>query len=256
MAPLTEIENLAAQLMAKEGFAKALALVEAQLFAAMATENPALLTQPVSSAAVIRARNLANTAARTLTEQLSKSQLSAMGDVIADGLIAGKRPGDLYNKLDQVKSLDSVRARRYLKLQEKLEDSGMSSAQIEKTLEREYQRLLKERRKTIARTEGRYATSEARRASADERQNKWKAWITSRDEKVSDICAGNEADGVIPIDKAFSSGAMQTPGHPNCRCTVAYYPDSKKVLDIVERRQKNRIEKTRKAREGEADDAE
>jgi hypothetical protein len=222
------------------------------MYATIAAGDPAGLTGEVSQIATAKARRLAEDAARSLAEQIAKADLNSMGETIARGLEAGKRPKDLYNQLQEVKGLDSNRAKTYENLKEKLENSDLSDAEIEKRLEREYQRLLQERRKTIAQTEGRVATSEARRVEAENRGAKWKRWVTSQDDRVSEICVGNEADGVIPIDRPFSSGAQQTPGHPNCRCSVSYVK-SDKAKDSAELRQQQRIEETKTRKEAKND---
>ena len=61
-----------------------------------------------------------------------------------------------------------------------------------------------------------------RREIAKGRGQKYKRWITAGDELVSDMDEANEAEGWIPIDESFSSGDLQPPSHPNCRCTVTY----------------------------------
>jgi hypothetical protein len=252
---LTEVEQLAAELLAKKEFSAALAVLSEHIYAAAVQENPALLSMPVSAEAVKRARALADHAARSLTEQLAQSELSAMGDTIARALEEGKRPRDIYAQLEEVKSLDRNRARQYEKYKRELEETGMSPQKIEQALQKEYDRLLTERRKTIAQTEGRDATSTARMASAESRGDKFKVWVTQSDDRVSDVCAGNEAAGVIPIAQAFPSGHQHTPGHPNCRCTVAYLPDNERALKIAERRQNEYIEQTKQQREKEKEDA-
>jgi hypothetical protein len=49
---------------------------------------------------------------------------------------------------------------------------------------------------------------------------KW--WSTMEDERVSELCLGNAADGEIPLDEPHSSGDMHPLGHPACRCTENY----------------------------------
>jgi hypothetical protein len=49
-----------------------------------------------------------------------------------------------------------------------------------------------------------------------------KMWTTSHDDRVSDGCAANEADGWIPIDQAHSSGDQEPPRFPGCRCYEQY----------------------------------
>ena len=48
-----------------------------------------------------------------------------------------------------------------------------------------------------------------------------KEWITAGDANVSDECEANEAEGVIPVNQAFSGGVMAPPQHPDCRCVVS-----------------------------------
>lgn len=47
-----------------------------------------------------------------------------------------------------------------------------------------------------------------------------KAWLTTKDSRVSAVCRGNEAQGWIPIDDAFSSGHDRPLGHVACRCSL------------------------------------
>jgi SPP1 gp7 family putative phage head morphogenesis protein len=47
-----------------------------------------------------------------------------------------------------------------------------------------------------------------------------KQWFASGEEGVCDECEGNEADGEIAYDDAFSSGDEMEPAHPACRCVV------------------------------------
>lgn len=49
-----------------------------------------------------------------------------------------------------------------------------------------------------------------------------KQWLDVGDRRVDPICAGNAAEGWIPIDQAFGSGHQQPTAHPGCRCTVQY----------------------------------
>lgn len=244
---LTEIKELAASLKSKEMYALALRELEDALYGAMAAN----ITGVMSPAATATARNLANTAASSLTDQLTQTQLRSMGDTIARALEQGKRPLDIARELKEVRALDSNRAKRYLKIQDYLEQSGLSDDHLKKTLDREYERLLSDRRKTIARTEGRTATSAARRVEANERKYPFKLWATSQDGRVSDLCEANAAAGIIPTEQAFPSGDQHTPGHPDCRCNVAYLPDHTKVKRNAEIRNKRAQERTRKSKAGE-----
>lgn len=246
---LSEAERIAAEMAAEAMYQQALAALEEAMLEAIIASDPALYMGTVSETAIARARDLARQAAESLTRQLTESQLNAMGEIIAQGLADGKRPVDLYNQLQQVTGLDSNRAKQYLALQERLNMSDMTDEQIQAILDREYERLLQERRKTIAQTEGKNATSAAREAAAEERGDKWKRSITAGDERVSDVCADNEAAGVIPIDEEFPSGHMTTPFHPNCRCTISY-GQSDKWREVAQKRADDAAAATAAAKEG------
>ena len=222
-----DYDALTSQIMAKREYAAAVEKIADILAAARANRDTSQLTRAASRVALARARRLAETAAKSLAKDLTKAELKKIGETIADAIRDGKRPRDIYNKLQEVQSLDSNRAKTLANMEKKLDKAGVDEATKEKLLAKEKQRLLQERRKTIAQTEGRYATSEARRAEADDRKDEFKRWITAADERLCEECDGNENDGIIPIDEAFSSGHMQSPAHPNCRCTVAYIPGGK-----------------------------
>lgn len=48
-----------------------------------------------------------------------------------------------------------------------------------------------------------------------------KHWIVTGGE-ICEICLGNEAQGWIPIDQAWSGGVMEPLQHPSCRCAAGY----------------------------------
>jgi len=236
MNVLSEAEQLEAQVMDEEMFDEAVKKI-----------GEAMASATVAGDAASRARRLAETAAKSLAQDLTKAELKKIGETIAQAMIDGKRPLDIYNKLQEVKSLDSNRAKTYDNLKKKLEKSGLSPDAQKKLLDKEYQRLLQERRKVIAQTEGRYATSEARALEAEARGDEYKVWYIQGDERTCDICSGNEADGVIPIKHTFRSGHDHTPAHPACRCSVSYIRDGR-PREIAERRSAERIARTKELR--------
>ena len=81
--------------------------------------------------------------------------------------------------------------------------------------------MSRHRSELIARTETADALSQASLNAMEDMGIEGKQWITVGDEKVSDECLGNEADGVIPVGQAFSGGAMAPPQHPDCRCALS-----------------------------------
>jgi len=76
----------------------------------------------------------------------------------------------------------------------------------------------KGRAEVIARTETCDALEQAFMDRADELGYDAKEWVTF---DPCDICAGNEEEGVVPLDHVYSSGHVRPPAHPNCRCALA-----------------------------------
>lgn len=48
------------------------------------------------------------------------------------------------------------------------------------------------------------------------------SWLTAGDDRVSEQCAANEAQGWIPLAQSFESGHTQPPRFPGCRCSALY----------------------------------
>ena len=80
---------------------------------------------------------------------------------------------------------------------------------------------LASRAELIARTETAKALGQSSLDNMKSMGINGKEWITSGDDRVSDACLANEAEGVIPVDREFSGGVMTVPQHPDCRCVVA-----------------------------------
>lgn len=81
--------------------------------------------------------------------------------------------------------------------------------------------MSKHRSELIARTETANALSQASLDTMDDMGIDGKEWVTAGDDRVSEECLGNEAEGVIPVGQSFSSGVMAPPEHPDCRCTIS-----------------------------------
>ena len=81
--------------------------------------------------------------------------------------------------------------------------------------------MSRHRSELIARTETADALSQAGLNSMKDMGIEGKEWVTVGDDRVSDECLGNEAQGVIPVGQAFSGGVMAPPQYPDCRCALA-----------------------------------
>jgi len=81
-----------------------------------------------------------------------------------------------------------------------------------------------DRATTIAQTEVAMANGAGKGAGWAEAQADGlvitKSWQTSNDGDTCDECLGNEAEGDIPLDQAFSSGDDFEPAHPRCSCVT------------------------------------
>jgi len=71
------------------------------------------------------------------------------------------------------------------------------------------------RSQLIARTETANALSTASLDRMNDMGIDGKEWVTAGDDRVSDECLGNEAEGVIPVNQSFSGGVMGPPQHPD-----------------------------------------
>jgi len=81
--------------------------------------------------------------------------------------------------------------------------------------------MTKYRSQLIARTETAGALSKGSIDRMEDMGVTGKEWVTVGDDKVSDECLGNEAEGAVPIDHVFSGGVLNPPQHPDCRCSLA-----------------------------------
>lgn len=172
--------------------------------------------------ALAAATALATRQARKIAADLTKAELAKIAKKVRENIEAGNAFDKLYGLLSEITGLDKNRAATLAKYKASLEKAGISGAELVEKTERMREKLLRDRRKTIAQTEQRMATENGKAQLANARGSKYKRWITAQDDLVSDMDESNQAQGWINIDEAFSSGDDQPPSHPNCRCTVVY----------------------------------
>lgn len=196
--------------------------VEGALEDALAEQLAASLQGPVSSEALAIARDAADRQASAITGNLARAELNSIAQKVAENIEAGKSGIDLGRQLTEISELDVNRVRQLKNYEALLKDQGNTPRQIKAKSASMKRKLVRERRRTIAVTEQRFATSGANRIIAEDRGQQFKRWITVGDSKVSDMDERNQAEGWVGIDKTFSSGDQFPPSHPNCRCTVAY----------------------------------
>jgi len=91
---------------------------------------------------------------------------------------------------------------------------------LAKDLRTEFGDMQKYRSAMIARTETADALSQASLDTMKDMGIEGKEWVWHGSGDC-DICRDNDAEGVIPVGQAFSSGDMAPPAHPNCECALA-----------------------------------
>lgn len=96
-----------------------------------------------------------------------------------------------------------------------------TDAELAKIL-RECHAFSEPRAELIARTEVKNALGRGALEGAKAVGMKSKRWLVSNDENTCGPCNANAAQGWIPIDKPFVSGAMAPGQHPRCQCDTAY----------------------------------
>ena len=98
-------------------------------------------------------------------------------------------------------------------------EQGQSLQTLQKNLRTGFG-FSRSRAEMIARTETANAQTKGSLASYQSQGTEGKEWLTSGDERVCEICLGNEGDGPIPVGSPFSSGDMGPAAHPRDRCTL------------------------------------
>jgi len=104
-------------------------------------------------------------------------------------------------------------------------DTALTQEQIDQQVQRYYDRYLKYRAESIARTEtvrsantGQFALHQQAKRNNVIPIGTLKQSIASGDDATCPVCLGIEAEGPIPLDQPFSTGDMYAPYHTLCRC--------------------------------------
>jgi len=189
----------------------------------MATAIQAPLSPIAKEKALSLAEDQARWLAGTMITRMSQQAIKTVAQALAHGLVRGDGIDKIARTLDMVTGLDSNRARTLENYRAYLDTLNLTDEKKAKYLQKKSEKLLRARRRTIARTEARHATATARDLEARGMGAKGKGWITVGDDRVSkEICFNNMAAGIIGIDEDFPSGHSIPPGHPDCRCSLSY----------------------------------
>jgi hypothetical protein len=103
-------------------------------------------------------------------------------------------------------------------------DYGWSWDKTTKAIADKFEQFSYDRARLVSVTEIGNAYSEGNLLAAQELADAGlqveKSWSTVGDDKVSELCKGNEEAGWIPLDQDFPSGHQRPLGHPGCRCDL------------------------------------
>ena len=105
-------------------------------------------------------------------------------------------------------------------------DEGWSYNQTAKEISVRFNGFSRERALVIAVNETALAYEEGNmlfsQSLVDDGVRMEKMYQTSEDNRVSELCQGNQNDGWIPLNQLHTSGVQQPPGHIRCRCYELY----------------------------------
>jgi len=121
---------------------------------------------------------------------------------------------------EQVTNIDEVTRDRLARLLVDGVDRGLSVPKIGRLIRTDIMDMSVYRGKLIATTELNESMSEASLQTYKRLAITHKSWSTVGDDRVSEECLANEAQGAIKIDATFSGGKDRPPQHPGCRCTL------------------------------------
>lgn len=211
---------------------EALEAFEAYVSGQLLTDMTEILMQQIAESitGVTReqALEIARTQAAEMVTNITDGMRDRMREMIEQGLADQVGVDGLAKMLEEGLTLDANRAAALETYKEELLAQGLSpdSAEFQALVTERFEDLVSERAEVIAATEMRDAIETAEQQVATDRGATHKIWMTVADDNVCDDCAGNEAEGPIEIDQAFSSGDDAPPAHPNCHCTCTYITDT------------------------------
>jgi SPP1 gp7 family putative phage head morphogenesis protein len=163
-------------------------------------------------------------AARRGVRTATNQTLALFGQpAIKEVVLASKYKSFIKNRIKNlVKGLDQNTKKIMANSLVKGVEMGWSRSRIQKELLKDIPALAVARAKTIVHTETTAIYSYMAEKTAVMNGLKDKVWITMGDNKVCPFCESNQAQGTVPLNEVFSSGNVQPPAHPNCRCVVEY----------------------------------
>ena len=161
---------------------------------------------------------------------VSLSSQEAVKSIIMDAYITSRPPRDTAKSIKRVVGLNERQAKAVANFERNLKAKGLKASLIDKKVGKYSEKLLDYRAYTIARHESLTAVNQGRFQSWRQMQDEGllspvqeHQWVTSKDERVCDICEPMDGDQVL-IGESFTTGlggsVEMSPAHILCRCTT------------------------------------
>jgi SPP1 gp7 family putative phage head morphogenesis protein len=233
----------------EEQLSVAAGAAKTQTFAEFARQAGVMLDprySPVDQATVEWARTLSSELVRQVTDATRRGIAEVIAESLAElkgvpesaRVVRSRLLADRLSKnMGMMAGLDANRIKAVLNYEESLLEAGYSAADAERMAGTFARRQLNDRAQVISQTEMRRAVESQRLEAEREAGSRDKRWMTVNDNRVSDQDAANQRQGWIKLDDNFQSGHAEPPGHPRCRCTMAYrrQPWEQVVADLRQR---------------------
>ena len=181
----------------------------------------------------------AERSAALLVTQVTAETRAALKALVVKGLKDGITPAKLARLIQDSVGLNTPQAAALLNYRVALEAEGaLSALRLEAAVERYREKLLRQRKYMIARTETmRVLNAGKLEAARQAERDGWitgstKEWAAAPEELVPPVCDEcHDLDGdTVGLDSAFSSGDDAPPAHPYCRCSIKIHPGRRKLV--------------------------
>lgn len=160
---------------------------------------------------------------RDYSWRIADSTRKAINAIVERAIREGIPPMSAARLIKEHIGLDARRSGALMSFRERLVGAGRSTAAVNRATERYGKKLLRNRARTIARTETMGAMNagslQSYKQARDEGfldQDAGKEWMVA---DPCEICAPLSGEAV-PLDKNFSNGLDAPPAHPACKCAL------------------------------------
>jgi hypothetical protein len=169
-----------------------------------------------------------------LVTRITEETRAALRDVVATAIREGQPPFEAARAIRALVGMTRPQAKSAMTLRQRLINEGMPLERVDRMVDRYAKRKIRDRAKTIARTETMWALNAGQADALRQAQDKGllptgarKRWVTTPDDRLCPICAprGGQTAAVTTDSKntrpgSFGDDLLWPPAHPMCRCTI------------------------------------